>query len=161
MTLYFYIDIHTNEQHGPLSYDELKGRNITPETYVWRADLADWILAGDLSELEGLFVNEVSDTSQREWSKYGYKHIFNTPPMPKTWLVEAIIVTLIGSPILGIIAIVYARKVEKLYFQGDYDGALKASKSAKMWATIGLFILLTMLAIGAMLLITGILVSTI
>ena len=53
------------------------------------------------------------------------------------YLVQAILVTLCcGCWPLGIVAIVQAAKVNGLIAQGDYEGARRASESAKMWCII-------------------------
>jgi len=56
-------------------------------------------------------------------------------PVP-THLVQAIIVTVLCCLPLGIPAIVYAAQVNSKLAGGDYEGAVKASKSANMWSWI-------------------------
>ena len=48
-----------SEQFGPVSIKELKSRNITPETLIWRDGFDDWKEAGTIDELSELF-NEKS-----------------------------------------------------------------------------------------------------
>jgi hypothetical protein len=70
----------------------------------------------------------------------------DAPPMkPKNWMTEAILVTVVPFcclcsflSLLGIVAIVYAGKVDKLYFAGQYGEAEQAAKDAKLWVMIGL-----------------------
>lgn len=45
------------EQQGPFSFEELKGKNLLPETPVWHAELSDWTRADALPELQRLFYN--------------------------------------------------------------------------------------------------------
>ena len=66
-----------------------------------------------------------------------------TAPMkPKNWLVESILITVIPflccnlPALLGIVAIVFASKVNNLYLSGQYVEAKRASKNAKMWFLI-------------------------
>ncbi len=60
------------------------------------------------------------------------------PPMkPTTWLWQAIAVTLCCSPIFGVIGIIFAARVNSLYYSGLYEESQKASKKAKMWVIIG------------------------
>lgn len=60
------------------------------------------------------------------------------PPMkPTTWLWQAIAVTLCCSPIFGVIGIVFAARVNSLYYSGLYEESEKSSKKAKMWVIIG------------------------
>ena len=72
----------------------------------------------------------------------------NTPTnqvMPKTWLTESIIATIVCSLccgasfitlITGIIAIFHANGVKTKFNSGDYAGANKKSASARMWMLI-------------------------
>lgn len=59
------------------------------------------------------------------------------PPMPETYLVWAILSTILCCLPLGIVAIIKANKVESLYFSGAYEQAYKASNDAKKFAMIG------------------------
>lgn len=52
-------------------------------------------------------------------------------------MVLAVLSTIFCCLPLGIVAIIYASKVDNLYMAGDYAGALSASKSARNWALIG------------------------
>lgn len=58
------------------------------------------------------------------------------PAMPPTYLVWSILTTIFCCLPFGIVAIVKSSKVSSLYAQGDYDGALKASCDAKVWAIV-------------------------
>lgn len=143
MELYYYIDKNTNEQFGPLSIDELKRRGITPSTLVWKNGMAGWTEAGKVMELSNLFYSSgynsaTTSTSNNKGANRG-SSIPEMRPIPKNWFTEAILVTLLCSPIFGVIAIIYANKVEQRYYAGDYDGAVSSAKSAKMWTLIGLF----------------------
>lgn len=57
---------------------------------------------------------------------------------PDTYLIWAILSTILCCWPLGIPAIVYASKVEKLWNQGDIAGAREKSEKAKMWCLIAL-----------------------
>jgi hypothetical protein len=56
------------------------------------------------------------------------------PKVPPTYLWQAIVVTILCCMPFGIPAIVYASKVQKLFLEGDYAGAEKASSNAKAWS---------------------------
>ncbi len=58
-------------------------------------------------------------------------------PPPKNWLVESILVTIFCCLPLGIVGIVFAVQVNKLYGDGDTEGALQASANAGKWTKIG------------------------
>lgn len=58
------------------------------------------------------------------------------PPKPDNYLVWAILTTILCCLPFGIVSIVYATKVDNLYFNGQYDEALAKAKSAKTWAIV-------------------------
>ena len=69
--------------------------------------------------------------------------------MPKTWLTESVIGTVLAllccsiiGLIPGIIAIVNANGVKSKYMAGDYDGANRKSSSAKLWFMITIGVIL-------------------
>jgi uncharacterized membrane protein YvbJ len=53
-----------------------------------------------------------------------------------TYMVPAILVTLFCCLVGGIVALVYASQVNTKLLIGDYDGAVKASNSAKTWCWV-------------------------
>jgi len=61
-------------------------------------------------------------------------------PMPKTWMVESILVTLFCCLIFGILGIVKASSVSSLYSAGNYAAAQQASKEAGKWVKWGFWI---------------------
>lgn len=68
-------------------------------------------------------------------------------PMPKTWLVESILATVLPFllcssifSLFGIIAIVHASKVQSLFMSGDYAGSQEASTQAGKWTKIAMWI---------------------
>lgn len=79
----------------------------------------------------------------------------NQPQLPPpNYLVFAILVTVFCCQIFGIVSIVFAAMVNSKWSAGDVEGALNASKNAKLWAWIAFasgiavflfFILLTVL----------------
>lgn len=52
----FYLHDGQN-QIGPFSSEELKEKNITRDTFVWKEGMTDWKKAGEVTELNNLFVN--------------------------------------------------------------------------------------------------------
>lgn len=64
-------------------------------------------------------------------------NIPNPPQMkPSNYLVFAILTTLFCFLPTGIVAIIYATKVDKLWFAQAYDEAYDASRKAKNWSVI-------------------------
>lgn len=57
-------------------------------------------------------------------------------PKPDNYLVWAILTTICCCWPLGIVAIVYAAKVNNLYMTGQYQAAQEASANAKKWSII-------------------------
>jgi len=55
---------------------------------------------------------------------------------PPNYLVFAILSTIFCCQVLGIVSIVFAAQVNSKWNAGDYQGALNASKNAKLWALI-------------------------
>lgn len=68
----------------------------------------------------------------------------NTQPKPPNYLALAIISTILCCLPLGIVSIVFSTQVNSKYAAGDYEGAEKASKNAKLFwilaAVIGLVV---------------------
>ncbi|MBS3738494.1 CD225/dispanin family protein [Mesohalobacter halotolerans] len=54
-------------------------------------------------------------------------------PKPPNYLALAILSTIFCCLPLGIVSIVFSTQVNSKYAAGDYDGALKASKNAKLF----------------------------
>ncbi len=153
MNRYFYIDIE-GKQKGTFSPDELRQEHVKRDTLVWTQGMEQWKRAGEVDELLFLF-SDVSGNYQTVRTAQTPQYPQPTapfeaesrPPMPKTWLVESILVTLLpfifcGSflSLLGIIGIVYAAQVESFYNRGDYNASLESSRSAGKWAKIALWI---------------------
>ncbi len=75
-----YYILNGSEQQGPYTIDQLRGR-VTPQTYVWREGLPDWIQAINLPELSAVLLPEGSVSP-------------SGVVKPKDYLVESILVTL-------------------------------------------------------------------
>ena len=67
---------------------------------------------------------------------------------PKTYLVWAILTTCLCCLPFGICAIVKAAQVEKFYYTGDYQRAVKASDDAKKYSIIAAVVGVVMSLIG-------------
>ncbi len=59
---------------------------------------------------------------------------------PKSYLAQSILVTVFCCMPLGIVGIVNAANVESRFYAGDIEGAKRASREAKRWSDIGLWI---------------------
>lgn len=142
----FYI-LQNNIKQGPFSEDELSHKNINANTMVWRVGFSNWKEAKDVPEL-----SEILSCLPPE------------PPflnaMPKTWLVESIIVTCLCCLPFGIAGIINATKIEDEYNNGKYQQALQHSKQAKKWVLWGFFIALGILLIYFVTLTISLIVTT-
>lgn len=84
-------------------------------------------------------------------NNYGYgqpeKQISGTP-----YLIFSILATILCCIPFGIVAIVQASKINSLQRNGDYEGARRAAKSARIWmivsAVVGLIAAIAMFALG-------------
>jgi len=75
--------------------------------------------------------------------------------MPKTWLTEAVILTVLSAScccnpvalVTSIVAIFKANSVKSKFMRGDTMGANTTSKSAKMWVLISIAIIVIWIAV--------------
>lgn len=138
MQKYFYME--GGQKLGPFTLDELKKRNLKRETLVWCHPMPDWKPAGELPELEEMFSMIPPDFKSGAGSQGHSTFAGSKPAMPKSWLVESILVTLFCCLPFGIVGVVYASRVDSKYGKGDYDGATQASREAGRWTQIGFFL---------------------
>ena len=59
-----YFILINNQQQGPYTLDELRSRNITSATLVWKEGMADWTPAWKVAELVSLFHADAADNAQ-------------------------------------------------------------------------------------------------
>jgi hypothetical protein len=148
--VYYYLN--GNIKMGPFSLDTLKHAPIKPDTPVWNKSLPDWVEARMLPELQVIFTASQQGVppppphqyvpQQRYYQQPTYAHNpysrFGNepvrPPLPDNYLLWGILTTLLCCMPLGIASIVYSSKVTPAYYAGDYEGAIRASESAKKWA---------------------------
>lgn len=149
MAQYYYTD--GKERYGPFTIEQLRERNISAETLVWKEGMADWLPASQVSDLQPLM--STSDAFSAP----------STPPFtkpvslaPKNWLVESILVTILCCLPFGIVGIINATKVESLWNSGQRDAAMKASQDAYKWVKIGFFVGIGFYALYIMLMIFGV-----
>lgn len=69
------------------------------------------------------------------YQSYGNRPV-NEEPMPSTYLVWSVIMTVLCCFIPGIIAIIFSTKVSSRYYAGDVEGAKRASKNAEIWIIV-------------------------
>lgn len=120
----YYILVN-NVKQGPFQKEELIQKGITGNTMVWCAGMSDWRKAAEVADLADILQQMPPEPPQ------------NNRIMPKTWLVESILVTIFFCLPFGIVGIIYATKVENLYLSGQYDMAEYYSRKAKKWTFLG------------------------
>jgi hypothetical protein len=159
MNRYFYIDT-AGKQKGAFTPEELQRENVRRETLVWTQDMSQWTRAEEVDELKYIFTGAPPPP-------FTEPEVILPPPIPKTWLTESILATILpfllcGSlfNLLGIIGIIYASQVETLYRRGEYDAAMASSRTAGRWTRAVLWIaflwiILTVLAFVGLLLFLG------
>ena len=57
-------------------------------------------------------------------------------PMPSTWLIWSVLVTVFCCFIPGIVAIIFSSQVSSRYYAGDIEGAKRASRTAEIWIIV-------------------------
>lgn len=155
MNHYFYIDAE-GKQKGTFTPMELREEGVKRNTLVWTQGMEQWQRAEEVDELGFLFSGTYNppqpEPPRPTWSQTSQPNALGQEPrvqptMPKTWLVESILVTILpfmfcGSflSLLGIIGIVYAAQVESFYNRGDYQASAESSRSAGKWTRVALWI---------------------
>ena len=131
---YHYTDGGTN--FGPFSLEQLKQQPINRNTLIWFTGLPAWKPAYEIPELSSLFgappIQVPPPVNQTYAQANSQRQV-----VPKTWLLESILVTIFCCLPFGIAGIVFASRVESKFYSGDINGALQASQEAGKWTKIG------------------------
>lgn len=147
MKQYYFVNSQ-GQQMGPVPMEELKNQNIQRNTPVWCEGMTDWTEAGQVPELGFLFASGPTyGYGQGGFSQGSYGNVppqnpgYNTPMQkPDNYLVWAILCTVLCCIPLGIVAIVYAARVDSLWSEGRYEEAVNSSNKAKKFTIIGAII---------------------
>ncbi len=155
-----YYVARNDQPAGPFEIWELKANGVTADTLVWHAGLPQWVKASEIpevtEELSRIALPPTFDHDEycsrmlkRAAERIGASRQDDFRrqvmyPRPNNYLAEAIVVTVVFcSLITGIIAIVKALNVNKLYDRGLYEQAERESLSARNWViasvVIGIF----------------------
>ena len=124
---------------GPFNFEELSKEHIKPETLVWCDGMNDWRVAAEIDELRHLFSKDPVVVPPPIKNHIIVENKEKSIP-PETWLAQAILVTIFCCLPFGIVGIVNAAKVEKLFYSGDIEGAKMASREAKRWTMVSFWI---------------------
>jgi hypothetical protein len=152
MGQYFYLTPQ-NEQKGPVEANQLVALGVNANTLVWTEGMAQWTPAGQVQELASFFAPTAQPApppttsyAAQQAAPQSVVYVQTNPsgtsqpamPKPGSNMILAVLTTVCCCLPLGIVGIVYASKVDGLYFAGDYAGALAAAKSARTWSVIGI-----------------------
>lgn len=166
MRYYFCIDPE-GHQVGPLNFEELKGKGFVAATPVWYEGLADWTTAGEVAELKAwLQAGSVQNTDcpppyptsvpqgdspacgrnmpenrvgQYEYGTQSHPFDAQSPQIkPDTWLVGAILSTILCCLPLGIAAIIMSTTGSAQWDRGETSQAIKSFHTAKILTIISI-----------------------
>ncbi|MDB6122594.1 MAG: hypothetical protein JWQ71_1587 [Pedosphaera sp.] len=128
-------------EYGPITADQLRqwiaeGRaDANTRTKVEGTE--DWQPLSSFPEFASLFAQTPPPpTMAYPPGSNAYALAPNALPPVSNYLVQAILCTLCCCVPGGIVAIVYAAQVNGKLQAGDYQGALKASKTARLWCWV-------------------------
>lgn len=137
MASYYYLN-ERNEQMGPFELADLLHQGIGPKTLVWTKGMSDWLPAERVAEVK-------KELDKAAGMRPAAPPVAPPrPPMqptgalnkPYNWLVWAILSTVLCCVPLGIVAIVFSSKANKLWAEGNHEGAVKASHTARLFVII-------------------------
>ncbi len=150
--------IQNGNQCGPVTEQALAGKvkngELQASDLVWQEGMADWKPVNQFPQFGAGAVAAAPATiatnpsfAQPAAAAAGYQKIPN-------YLWQSIAATVLCCVPFGIVAIVYAAKVDGLVARGDIAGAQAASKSARTWVnvSVGVGLLVAVAYIGLMLL---------
>ena len=55
----YYYSTNGIEKNGPLSFEKLKSKNITPQTLIWHEGMDDWKAAIEIPKVKTLFDKQI------------------------------------------------------------------------------------------------------
>ncbi|MEG2317787.1 MAG: CD225/dispanin family protein [Rikenellaceae bacterium] len=140
--IYYFIDVD-GKNSMPVVRAYFKEHGINPMSWVWFDGLPEWVEARDVPSLEPY----LSNTVKVSYANVEREDPYLKPPKPKlhngsmpeaktprSWLFEAIVVTILCFMPFGIVSIIYAARVKPLWKHLKYADAVESSLSALLWA---------------------------
>lgn len=101
---YYYID-DNGEQFGPYTLEIFRLLPLRSRSHVWSTGMEEWVTAGEMKELDGFIrksdptPDSPTDTAEPELLTErvapATEDSVSAEPMPKTWLTESILLTLL------------------------------------------------------------------
>ena len=142
-------------QLGPVEEGVLRAKlasgEVSATDLVWRDGMTDWLAAARVPELNvvapspvapplgGVTQSPYAPPQSQPVSAYPQTQIYQGPLIPSN-LWQSIVVTLFCCMPFGIVAIVYAAKVDGLKARGDVAGAMGAAASSKTWCNVSILV---------------------
>ena len=138
------MDYHVarnNEKLGVFADAEARARfrsgEIRPTDLVWCEGMPAWRAASEvLAGAPPVSPPPTNVAAPAVSSVAGPFAAKPHPPKPDSYLVWAVLSTLLCCVPLGIVAIVFAAQVDSKYAVGDFTGAQIASGRAKLWSIL-------------------------
>ena len=150
MEEYYYLS-PDNQRMGPFTLDQLIAQHITPQTLIWKSGLPQWTNAMSVPEVAARLNPYTADAAAGPAQPQpAPEPFYRNKPCPPTNLVWGILVTIFCCLPLGIVAIYKSSQVERNYYNGNYEEAVKASNAALNWciASMVICVLVTMGYLG-------------
>ena len=165
MTLWYYSKMGLQQGPVPEDElrQKIRRAEIGDTNLVWREGMADWLPISQVAELKDTVSPAIPDPApqtgmptpvvpppQPQQSQGNvplpqppaYQGNYIAPVIPN-YMWQSVVATVVGllfccflSMPFGIVAIVFASKVEGLRVQGDIAGAMNASNTAKTWMIV-------------------------
>ncbi|MDE5856856.1 MAG: CD225/dispanin family protein [Muribaculaceae bacterium] len=150
--------ILNNKQVGPFEGEQMSQVDFSAMTPVWHEGLPDWVKAGEVDELRFILGQREAAMMNRYYSDQNVEAPYAQQPMdsqdepswtqpmqspcnvspmttaeerPSNYLVWAIIVTILCNIIMGVIAIIFASKVNTAFDRRDVAAARRNSDRAQ------------------------------
>lgn len=155
-----YWFILNNKQVGPIEAEDLNQVDFSANTPAWHEGLRDWIPAGQIEVLRAVIDSRETATWSANYNAAPANEAYTPQPQsaayanqqprrtistmaqseerPSNYLVWAIISTLLCNLIFGIIAIIFASKVNPAFDKGDYAAARRNSERAQWFIIISI-----------------------
>lgn len=142
-------------QLGPVSEQELSDKarsgEVSASDLVWKEGMSDWKPLAQVPEFGGVATQvpapvAASPSGNASMAQPAAYTSSQAHPNIPNYLWQSIVATVLCCMPFGVVAIVFAAKVDSLVARGDLAGAQAASQSAKNWtiaaaATGGVIIL--------------------
>ena len=133
MREYYYVDCY-GVKLGPYNLETLRKKGLSTDTKVWYQGMNDWYNASEYIELENYITPPIPNNNKS--SPYSGSESVNYMQKPDSYLAWSIVSAILCCLPFSIPAIVYAAKVDNLWFNKNYEASIRAAKKAKTWTII-------------------------